>query len=154
MQKSATPRRHYNNPPPNSCRVEPSGPGGRRAESPARGSAFHRDCSPRRRSPSPPPRRAKSPVRGRVGSPCRRGASPVRRSRGESSVEAWLGGDSGPRGDGVLSGERYVGNPRFDGPHPAARVTFADYANERPVHSDILQSKAAKNPYLAASLRR
>ena len=69
-------------------------------------------------------------------------------------MEAWLGGDSGPRGDGILSGERYVGNPRFDGSHPAARVTFADYANERPVHTDILQSKAEKNPYLAASLRR
>ena len=45
-------------------------------------------------------------------------------------------------------------NGRFDGPYPASRVTFADYERTTPVHNDILSYKAAKNPYLAASLRR
>ena len=78
-----------------------------------------------------------------------------RRSR--NTVEAWLENDT--QSDSILHGtQRYRDQRPIDGPYPAARVTFADHTHEKSLHNiygnEILSTKAAKNPYLAASLRR
>ena len=66
-------------------------------------------------------------------------------------MEAWQEKDT--HSNGIQHGEIYR-NQRPAGPYPSSRVTFADYTREVPVHNDILSTKAARNPYLAASLRR